>query len=203
MKKLISLISSAALCMAAIPFAASAEEGTATDWEHINAIYEGISNGTYDADFDRDGRLTRADANAILRFYSEVSAFMIEKDGTIITSSSLSDESRALIVANGNIDGNDTIDAVDASFFLDYIYKNNDTEVGDVNNDGIIDAVDASYILAYYAYQQTGVYEQIFFSNDIDVTYGQIESFGDYNGDGLVDAIDASLVLSDYAKTNA
>ena len=71
----------------------------------------------------------------------------------------------ALEYALGDVDGNKTINAVDASYVLeDYArtstgkssnFNDAQKKAADVNNDKNINAVDASYILSYYAYAST------------------------------------------------
>ncbi|MCD7811613.1 MAG: hypothetical protein LUG91_07160 [Ruminococcus sp.] len=214
MKKYLSLILSAAMCLSAVPMSAAAEEETDSDaitndyvdYERIQTISEGISNGTYDADFNFDGVFSRADIAAIATFYAEVQTGMIESDGTVIRESVLSDEARALIAANGDITGNGAVDAEDCTYFLQYYYTR--FVDGDANLDGIVDPSDASYILAYYSYSQTGTsnsnYEVVddYFNTD-RITYEEIERKGDYTGDGVVDAADASKILADYAESQA
>ncbi|MBE6860807.1 MAG: hypothetical protein E7499_05895 [Ruminococcus sp.] len=67
----------------------------------------------------------------------------------------------------GDVDGSNTVDAIDASSVLAYYaiistngdaskYDNNFKRNADVNSDGGINAVDASLILAYYAFINTG-----------------------------------------------
>ncbi len=67
----------------------------------------------------------------------------------------------------GDVDGSNTVDAIDASSVLAYYaiigtngdaskYDNNFKRNADVNSDGAINAVDASLILAYYAFINTG-----------------------------------------------
>ncbi|MCD7890566.1 MAG: hypothetical protein LUG26_01980 [Ruminococcus sp.] len=163
MKKYSSLILSVAMCLAAVPMSASAEEETDSDsirndyvdYERIQTISEGISNGTYNADFNFDGVFSRADVAAIATFYAEVQTGMIESDGTVIRESVLSDEARKLIAANGDITGNGAVDGEDCSYFLQYYYTR--FVDGNANLDGIVDPSDASYILAYYSYSQTGI----------------------------------------------
>lgn len=69
-------------------------------------------------------------------------------------------------VTLGDVDGNNVIDAIDASYVLsEYAKKatsqpSDFTEVqelaADVNGDSVVDAVDASFILSYYAYTAVG-----------------------------------------------
>jgi hypothetical protein len=71
----------------------------------------------------------------------------------------------ALEYALGDVDGNKTINAVDASYVLeDYArtstgkssnFNDAQKKAADVNNDKNNNAVDASYILSYYAYAST------------------------------------------------
>lgn len=66
----------------------------------------------------------------------------------------------------GDVNRDNIIDAVDASFVLseyaknatgqDSIFDNDQKLAADANKDSLIDAVDASFILAYYAYMATG-----------------------------------------------
>lgn len=79
----------------------------------------------------------------------------------------------ALEYALGDVDGNKTINAVDASYVLEYYARTstgkssnfNDAQkkAADVNNDKNINAVDASYILSYYAYISTAKDEKLSF----------------------------------------
>ncbi|MDE6520098.1 MAG: hypothetical protein K2K91_06535 [Ruminococcus sp.] len=79
-------------------------------------------------------------------------------------------------------------------------------KLGDIDGNDIVDANDASLMLSYYAYLSTGGTEELDkFLNITDASaYPQTVSgkFGDIDGNGVVDAGDASAILSYYSYTS-
>ncbi|MDE7097704.1 MAG: hypothetical protein K2O60_00970, partial [Ruminococcus sp.] len=79
-------------------------------------------------------------------------------------------------------------------------------KLGDIDGNDIVDANDASLMLSYYAYLSTGGTEELDkFLNITDASaYPQTVSgkFGDIDGNGVVDAGDASAILSYYYYTS-
>ena len=101
-----------------------------------------------------------------LKFYgtdgTEYSGFIKKDFDSSLTVNATSSENKKYL---GDVDGNDIIDAVDASKILAKYAKysigsevptEDDLAICDVNKDGYIDAVDASKVLAYYAHTSTG-----------------------------------------------
>ena len=156
-------------------------------------LYALLDNGIIPTDFNFDGEFTvdldsndytNNDAACILSYYAEVQTGRYDE---------LSDEVRAYVAENGDVNCDDAIDSRDASFLFSYYYK--DEPKGDVNGDGVINAVDASLVLSYYADVQTGG-----IGSDSELKYSVISVLGDINGDGIVNAVDASNILSIYAE---
>jgi len=196
-KKILTSPLAAILTVSAVPFTASASAVT----EQYEAIVEGIKNGTYNADFNCDGKLTYADADALLKFYSLLEISAINRDGSVIEGKSvgLSEESLKLIASNGNIDCDEenTVDSDDASFLMQII--KDITLPGDANSDGKIDSDDASLILSAYAFKQTSDPSSTI-EDDAWIEYQSIILVSDIDNDGAVDSDDASFALAIYAE---
>ena len=75
------------------------------------------------------------------------------------------------VLSLGDIDGNNVVDAIDASLVLseyaslstgqELTFTDEQRAAADVDGNTAIDAIDASYILSYYAYISTGGKESI------------------------------------------
>ncbi|GEM_PF-6284076 len=89
----------------------------------------------------------------------------------------------------GDLDGNEIINASDASLVLseyaalstgkESILTLEQKNISDINNDGFIDSVDASKILSYYAYQSAGGsinFEEYLNNPEYDMKYPKITS---------------------------
>lgn len=199
MKKLVSALLFGIMALSAIPMLAAA--GSLPD--EMTAEQFAV------CDFDENGFIDTLDVYFILKYFANkeanVSADMEFEYG-------YTEQVKANVAADGDINGDGNVNAIDAAILLTYMKENTQCKVdegfgpaqarimtgdeikpGDVDGNGIIDAVDASNILAYYACMSTD--SPIYTVQVLTARYK-----GDINGDGIVDAIDASAALKIYAE---
>ncbi|MCR4887878.1 MAG: hypothetical protein K5979_01685 [Ruminococcus sp.] len=166
------------------------------------SLSDAYQNNEYDWDFNSDGNTNAIDALNLEWYYAELATNtkkdtyydVYEKDGVKVCDKySFTDEIRAKVAENGDINGDGSIDTKDAVYMLTAMYDNEET--GDVNLDGFVDARDASLMLAYYS--ANSVAQKSDAETEACMTY-----LGDFNDDGVTDAKDASTVLSKYSKNS-
>lgn len=199
MKKLVSALLSGIMALSAIPMLAAAE-----------SLPDEMTAEQFAAcDFNEDGYIDNIDCQFILEYYAGWASGQVDN----LSDRYITEQVKANIAANGDLDGDGRITAIDAAFLLKYMVENTNCKVehftldhfllimgdeaklGDMNGDGYVDSVDASNILAYYARMST--------DNPIDTAEMLVARYkGDINGDGSVDAIDASLVLNIYMENS-
>ena len=161
------------------------------------ALDTAYQNGEYDWDFNLDGVSEPFDVRFLLEYYAETSTktkndtfiyFTDYKKGEYILCE-FTDEMRARIAEDGDVNGDGMIRADDASYILHAMYSQN--QQGDVNTDGKLDARDASKLLSFYS------------ANSVNIQSDYVtEYLGDLNGDGKTDAKDASDILAIYAANS-
>lgn len=203
MKKLLSLASAVILGLSAIPMSVSAADNV--DVNGIDLRY----------DLNQDGVVDRTDFKSVM-VYLGVPAYKYEyvtiHDGYGNTVSGygdvkfdISDETKSYIEANGDLDGNGVVNALDANVIL-YALLDNGVIPTDFNFDGkfTADVVlhnesytdnDAACILGYYAEVQTESYDIL-----SDEVRNYVAENGDINCDDFIDARDAVFLISYYLK---
>lgn len=149
-----------------------------------------VNSDALQYDFNLDGKFTLGDVYAVLDYYAE-------SQGSIAVLPS--DEIREYISANGDVNGDGKVTALDVSVLLGYFVEL--SIPGDINGDGVITGTDAASILNYYCKKAAS---QIDLANGtFNEVYYTVELIGDMNGDGQITAYDASIVLHQYAERMA
>ncbi|MBQ8297561.1 MAG: hypothetical protein IJX77_07260 [Ruminococcus sp.] len=200
MKKMLSFISAAAICLTAAPFCVSAAENTnALDLKY---------------DMNLDGVVDKADMVALyvyLGFESYVYQEnpILDEEGIIIgwnektVKNEITEETAANIEANGDVNEDGTIDGLDGQALF-YLMLDEGVIPTDFNFDGKFDYYDSEILLEYYSSIQTkslvinedGTYtcnKNIYDFSDEQIKF--IMKHGDINANDKTDVFDATELL--------
>ncbi len=176
MKKLVSLLSAAAVLLSVAAMPASAESS--------GDFYEIVKGRNLD--FTGNGSVGVDDLGIYHLYYDYLD-----------NNRSYADVFDKLL-ANGDFDNNGEIDRWDLAVMTIVVSgKLTDYLPGDVNLDGVINGSDATLALNCYTQLSAGVSQ-----NKIPYYY-LIKGYGDMNGDEIITGSDATVILNMYTELSA